>query len=517
MSTNVLIAGGGPTGIWLACELQLAGVTTVVLDRLAEIDPQSRALTVHPRTVETFALRDAHRRLLAAGGRLSSGHFAILDDRLDFRRLDTDFPFTLTIPQARTTALLEERARALGAQIRRGHTLTEFIDRGDAVIASVEGPEGRYSLTAEYLVGCDGTRGVVRTGVGIDAEGARFTTLGWLGEVTLSRPPEVPVVSRWGLDGTAMCVALPDGRHRIVGHVPEDARTDHPGELTFGEFRHLVVRVLGTDYGMRSPTWLSRFGNTTRLATAYRRGRVLLAGDAAHQHMPAGGVGLNVGVQDAMNLGWKLAATVNGWAPPDLLDTYHAERHPVGADTIEHTQAQTALMTNFSPEGQALRSLLGKLIAERPQFENALTERLSGLSVRYPAAPQAHPIVGERAPNLALSERDRLFGLFADGRYALVDFGLCDRHTVTDPTPGGDTRHIVRYRAARACGQERPAWSGVSAALIRPDGYIAWATDESDPAKLTAEIADAARATHNAGARTGHDQKRRMDRAQRIT
>lgn len=484
MDPSVVIAGGGPTGMWLACELRLAGISTVVLDELPEIDPHSRALSVHPRTLETFALRDMHGSLLAEGHQLSSWHFALLEGRLDFRTLDTDFPFTLAIPQQRTTTLLEQHARTLDARILRGHRLTEFVDRGDEVLVSVDGPTGEYSITTEYLVGCDGTRSVVRQGAGIGFEGTRFSALGWLGEVTLDRPPPGDVDSVWGIDGAAMCVALPNGEYRFAGNAPEDVRTDWPDELTFDEFRKVVTRTMGTDYGMHSPTWLSRFSNSSRLAASYGKGRVFLAGDAAHQHMPAGGVGLNVGVQDAMNLGWKLAAAINGWAPDGLLDTYQSERRPVGAETIEHTQAQTAIMTNFSQQGAALRSLLGKFIADQPQLRDALSEMLSGLSVRYPTTRPSHPLVGGRAPNLQLSADDTLFPLLNSGHYVLVQFGAVDLDVYESP-------RIIRYRAAQ--GQERPEWSSVGAALIRPDGYVAWAGGAGEATTLTAETNHAVR------------------------
>ncbi|MER5784522.1 FAD-dependent monooxygenase [Streptomyces mobaraensis] len=488
MEQSVVIVGGGPTGAWLACELRLAGVPTVVLEREPEVDPHSRALTVHPRTIETLALRGAHRELLAEGGRIPSGHFAVLDERLDFRELDTDFPFTLTIPQARTTELLRRRALALGADLRCGHRVTGCTETGAAVTVSVEGPDGAYTLEVAYVVGCDGTRSLVRRCAGVAFDGTPHTALGTLGDVVLDDPPPGAVASAWTTDGTLIAVPLPDGRHRIVMHSPEDVRTGRPGELTFEEFRERVRRVVGTDYGMRDPSWLSRYGNTSRLARRYRAGRFLLAGDAAHQHMPAGGVGLNVGVQDAMNLGWELAAVVDGRAPEELLDTYHSERHPVGADTIEHTQAQTALMMGFSPQGAALRSLLGKLIAERPQLRDALAERLSGLSVHYPPPGRAHPLTGHRAPNLRLSDTRSLFDVLRDGRPAFVGFGR------TDGLGDADGR-INRCRCPLA--PDRAAWAGVNAVLVRPDGYIGWATGETDASALAAESRTAAAALYD--------------------
>ncbi|CAL9498292.1 FAD-dependent monooxygenase [Streptomyces sp. enrichment culture] len=493
MGKNVVVVGGGPTGMWLACELRLAGVPTVVLEQDADIDQHSRALTVHPRTIETLALRGAHVDLLAEGGRIPSGHFAVLDDRLDFRPLDTDFPFTLTLPQARTTELLQTRAVALGADVRRGHRVTDCVATDGEVAVSVQGPDAAYVLEAAYVVGCDGTRSLVRERAGIDFDGTRFTALGALADVVLADPPSGPVTSEWTPQGTLMLVPLSGGRHRIALHSPEDLRTDWPGEPSLEEIRARVRRIAGTDYGMHSPSWLSRYGNTSRLARHYRKGRFLLAGDAAHQHMPMGGVGLNVGVQDAMNLGWKLAATLQGRAADALLDTYHDERHPVGADTIEHTQAQTALMAGFSPQGSALRSLLGKLIAQQPQLRDALAERLSGLSVQYP--PQGgrhHPLTGCRAPNLRLSDTEHLFDLLGDGRPVLVDFGR-----VGGPGTGGTDARTNRYRCPPGGEQSRPAWAAVSAALIRPDGYVGWASDETDPDALSDETGKAVAALHH--------------------
>ncbi|MGV9895809.1 FAD-dependent monooxygenase [Streptomyces tendae] len=496
METSVVIVGGGPTGMWLACELRLAGVPTVVLEQDRAIDPYSRALTLHARTIETFALRGAHRELLAGGGRIPSGHFAVLDDRLDFAGLDTDFPYTLTIPQARTTELLQRRAVSLGADVRRGHRVTDCVDTGETVTVSVDGPDGAYVLEAAYAVGCDGTRSTVRRCAGIAFEGTRFTALGALGDVVLDAPPPGPVTSEWTVRGTLMLVPLSGGRHRIVVHSPEDLREDWPGELTLEELRERVRRIAGTDYGMHSPSWLSRYSNTSRVARHYRKGRILLAGDAAHQHMPMGGVGLNVGVQDAMNLGWKLAATVRGRAADTLLDTYHLERHPVGEDTIEHTQAQTAIMSVFSPQGAALRSLLGKLIAERPQLNDALAQRLSGLAVAYTLPGQHHLLAGGRAPNLKLSDTEHLFDLLADGRPLLIDFGRLDRVDAGSLLSDHVAAPFNRYRCPRPTGQSRPAWAGVSAALIRPDGYVAWASDDTDPAAVTTGAAGAVAALH---------------------
>ncbi|WP_067541672.1 FAD-dependent monooxygenase [Nocardia crassostreae] len=470
---EVAIVGAGPVGLWLAGELRLAGVSVVVLEARTERDPNSKALTIHPRTIEVLASRGLAERFLKEGRTIPRGHFGMLESWLDFELLDTQYPFTLVLPQARTEELLEERARAAGADIRRGQRVSGLHQNEDEVTVHFE---EQPDLTARWVVGCDGVRSVVREASGIGYPGTPSTVLGWLADVELAAPPEVPAFSRWDQAGLMLVAPIPGGHHRLVGFGPEDLRTDWPGELSLDEVRTRTRTVTGTDWGIHSPIWLSRFGNASRQADRYRQGRVLIAGDAAHQHFPAGGVGMNVGIQDAMNLGWKLAATVHGWAPEGLLDSYHTERHPVGAALLRSTQAQTAVMSAFSPEGAQLRALLSELIATRPGFAHPLAEQLSGLAVAYPAAPDAHPLTGTRAPDFELPDGSTLFAALCGGTHVLLDF--------TD-----------RVSACRAAGvtrllpiSDRPDWTGVAAALVRPDGYLAWVGDDTTglPAALRA-------------------------------
>ncbi|MEI5101002.1 FAD-dependent monooxygenase [Streptomyces sp. PmtG] len=482
---HVVIAGAGPVGLWLAAELRLGGVPVTVLEARAAPSPHSKALTVHPRTLEVLASRGAVAPFLAEGLRIPSGHFGALEHRLDFRVLDTPYPFTLALPQVRTEALLEERARAAGADVRRGHLLTGLAEHASGVRVEVTGPQGGYaSLTAAYVVGCDGTRSTVRTAAGIGFPGTDATVWGWLGDVVLDAPPAGPGMSVSTPKGGLMCVALPGGLHRLVGHAPEGQRATPPGRFTLEELRAHVVAITGHDFGMREPRWLSRFGNAARQAETYRRGRVLLAGDAAHMHFPAGGVGLNAGVQDAANLGWKLAAVVRGDAPERLLDTYHHERHPVGAALLEATRAQTALMTAYSSDGQALRALLSDAVATVPALSRRLAERLAALDIAYettftgpyettftgPGAARRHPLTGWRAPDLRLADGVGLFGLLHAGRPVLLDF---------DGHGGGPSADVVVHQGPPV--GTHPAWAGVGAALIRPDGHVAWARDAVRP------------------------------------
>ncbi|WP_432837504.1 FAD-dependent monooxygenase [Dactylosporangium sp. CA-092794] len=406
---DVVIVGAGPTGLWLAGELRLGGASVTVLETRPARDPNSKALTIHPRTIELLDCRGIVEPFLAEGIRIPNGHFGGLPDRMDFSVLDTPFPFTLALLQARTEELLEARAAGLGATIRRGREVTGLTGGGVELA-------GGETVAARYVVGCDGARSTVRAAAGIDFPGTDATAWGWLGDVVLGAPPERGFASIAGVAGGLMVVPLPGGIHRIVGGDPSGNRPDWPGELTMDEFRATVTRIAGTDFGMRDPVWLSRFGNATRQAAAYRKGRVLLAGDAAHVHFPTGGVGMNVGIQDAHNLGWKLAAVVAGRADEALLDTYHEERHPVGAELLRHTRAQTALMTTYSPEGQALRSVLSGLIAAAPDMSRELAERLSGLSVAY--------ATGKRVRNLRLAGGGTLFERLRAGTHVETEEGL---------------------------------------------------------------------------------------------
>lgn len=477
---NVVIAGGGPVGLWLAAELRRGQVPVTVIEERTQIDEHSKALTIHPRTIEVLASRGLHDTFLAEGVQIPNGHFGVLGNRLDFRTLETPYPFTLALPQSRTEQLLEEEALRLEATVVRGHRVTGFTEHAEAVTVQVQGPQEAYELRAACLVGCDGTRSTVRTAAGIDFPGTSSTTLGWLGDVVLDDPPRLGY-SAFNRHGGLLIAPLPGGLHRIVGHSPDSFTTEWPGDLTLAELQRNVQAIAGDDFGMHDPSWLSRFGNATRLAAEYRRGRVLLAGDAAHQHLPAGGVGMNVGIQDAHNLGWKLAATLNGWAPDTLLDTYHDERRPVGARLIEHTRAQAALVTAFTPEGLALRALLSEMIAEVPAFSRELAMRLTALDVCYPATdPAAHPLTGTRAPDLSFAGEDEgLFAMLRTDAYLLLD--LTADHVLSDRTP-------PRLAARTGPLVEPPAaWDGVRAALIRPDGHVAWAgTDTEDSALLAA-------------------------------
>ena len=341
---DVIVVGGGPTGVMLASELRLHGVHVVVLEKDVEPTKVVRALGLHTRSVEVMDQRGLLERFLALGKQYPVGGFFAGIPKPPPERLDTAHPYTLGIPQPAVDRLLTEHALELGVEIRRGSELVGLSQDEDGV--NVELADGTH-LRALYVVGCDGGRSLVRKllGVGFPGEPTRVETL--LGEMEATEDPETiaAVVAdvrktqlRFGLG------LLGDGVYRVV--VPAEGLSgDRMVPPTLEDFKRQLVATAGTDFGVHSPRWRSRFGDATRLAEQYRTGRVLLAGDAAHIHPPVGGQGLNLGIQDAFNLGWKLAAEVNGWAPEGLLDSYHDERHPVAADVLDNTRAQMQLMS----------------------------------------------------------------------------------------------------------------------------------------------------------------------------
>ncbi|TQM78035.1 2-polyprenyl-6-methoxyphenol hydroxylase-like FAD-dependent oxidoreductase [Saccharothrix saharensis] len=456
---DVIVAGAGPTGLMLAAELRLHGVRVLVLDREPEPTGVVRSMGLHARSIEVMDQRGLLERFLEHGRRHPLGGFFAGIDKPAPERLDTAHGYVLGIPQPVTDRLLGERAAELGAEIRRGRELVGVEQDEDGV--TVELADGSR-VRSGHLVGCDGGRSTVRKllGVGFPGEPARVETL--LGEMRTDVPPEAvaEVVAdvrrtreRFGL------VPLGAGVYRVV--VPaEGVAEDRSVPPTLEEFRQRLRAVAGTDFGVHSPRWLSRFGDATRLAERYRSGRVLLAGDAAHVHPPTGGQGLNLGVQDAFNLGWKLAAEVAGWAPEGLLDTYEAERRPVAAAVLDNTRAQMELMST-EPGARAVR----RLVAELMDFEvvnRHLIGKITALGVRYDFG-EGHELLGRRMRDVGL-RRGRLYELTRSGRGLLLD--QTGRLSVGGWADRVD--HVVDV------SQE----VDVPAVLLRPDGHVAWAGED---------------------------------------
>lgn len=470
MDTDVVISGAGPTGLLLGIELALAGVRVRILERQTARHDQSRALTLHPRSIEILELRGIADRFLASGHTVPGWHFAALSRRLDFSVLDTRHGYTLFLEQARTERLLEERARELGVEVSYGHALTSLTQDEEGVEAEGTGPEGDFRLRAAYAVGCDGGRSTVRESAGIAFPGSDATMSAMLGDFAVVDEEEIAAAGQTPV----LIVPLADGLTRFVLTDPRRMRVAPSEPVTFEEFRDALVTLTGSSFGIAEPHWLSRFGNATRLARTYRTGRVFLAGDAAHIHFPAAGQGLNAGLQDAMNLGWKLAAQINGWAPPGMLDTYHAERFPVGELIADNTQVQTLLLEltlvpEYERPATALRELLDSLLTI-PEVNARLAGLVSALATSYPA-PDGDPLVGTRMPDLPLSSA-RVSELVHGGTFGYVDFtGL----------GGAQVRAGWKDRITAAVGDRRSWDQEVSEVLVRPDGHIAWVGRDDAP------------------------------------
>ena len=478
----VVIAGGGPTGLMLAGELALAGVDVLIVERRPSQDlPGSRAGGLHARTIEVLDQRGIADRFLAEGQVAQVAAFAGVP--LDISAFPTRHPYGLGLWQNHIERILAGWVLdELAVPIQRGREVTGLAQ--DETGVDVELADGE-PLRAGYLVGCDGGRSRVRRAAGIDFPGWEPTTSALLAEVELAEEPE------WGIhsDETGMHsfgrveYEIRDGEIVYADHGPvrvmvTERDVGQTAEPTLRDLSEALVTIYGTDYGVHGPTWITRFTDTTRQAAAYRDRRVLLAGDAAHIHSPVGGQGLNIGVQDAVNLGWKLAQVVEDVSPDSLLNTYHDERHPVAARVLRTTMAQVALR-----RPDARLEALGDVVSELLSMEEPRTRfagMMSGLDVHYDLG-EGHPLLGRRMPDLELVTSDgpvRVFALLHEAWPVLINLG----------EPGGleagPWAKRVRLVDAEYAGEwELPVLGVVSvptAVLVRPDGHVAWVGEQTD-------------------------------------
>jgi 3-(3-hydroxy-phenyl)propionate hydroxylase len=465
----VVVAGGGPTGLMVAGELALAGVDVAIVERRASQDlVGSRAGGLHSRTIEMLDQRGIADRFLSQGQVGQIAGFAWVP--LDISDFPTRHNYGLALWQAHIERILAGWVGELGVPISRGREVTGFAQDDTGVDIALVDSE---SLRAEFLVGCDGGRSLIRKAAGIEFAGWDPSTSHLIAEVEVDQEPE------WGMrhdeKGIHGFSRLEDGPVRVM---VTEQHLGHTSEPTLRDLSKALIAIYGTDYGVHSPTSISRFTDMTRQATAYRDRRVLLAGDAAHVHYPTGGQGLQTGVQDAVNLGWKLAQVVKGVSPESLLDTYHAERHPVAARVLHNTMAQTALLRP-DDRSKAAREAMSELLGmDEPRKRFAAM--MSGLDIHYDLG-EGHPLLGRRMPDLDLVTANgplRVFTLLHDARPVLLDVGELGS---LDITPWADRVQVID--ATYAGTWELPVLGHVAApaaVLIRPDGYVAWVGDGTE-------------------------------------
>ncbi len=483
----VVIAGGGPTGLMLGGELALAGVDVAIIERRTDQKlAGSRAGGLHSRTIEVFDQRGIAERFLGEGQKAQVGGFSFIP--LDISDFPTRHNYGLGLWQNHIERLLAEWVLELGVPINYGNEVAGFAQDDSGVDVGLS--DGR-SMRTQYLVGCDGGRSVIRKTAGIEFPGWDATTSHLVAEVEMTGTPESGMrrdaVGTHGISRVAYEIV--DGRIMYKDEGPfrvmiTEARVGQTTEPTLSDLSDAMTAVYGTDYGINNPIWISRFTDTSRQAASYRNGRVLLAGDAAHVFYPAGGQGLNTGVQDAVNLGWKLAQVIKGVSPDSLLDTYNAERHPVAARVLRNTMAQVAL-GRTDERTNALRETMTTLLGmDEPR--KLVAGELSGLGIRYDFG-EGHPLLGRRMPDLDLVTPDgqvRVVELLHDARAVLLNFG----------DPGGADLSAWADRVRMIDAKYDGMWDipvvgtvdAPAAVLIRPDGYVAWAGDLTQPTLIHA-------------------------------
>ncbi|GHD51833.1 FAD-dependent monooxygenase [Streptomyces galbus] len=496
---SVIVVGAGPTGLLLAGDLATAGVPVTLLDkRPREISNLSRAFVLHARTLEELDARDLADRLESVGRPLENLQlFGRLDLGLDGLR--SRFRHVLVIPQYEVEKALLERAERAGVTFRYGTEVTRLTQDADGVTVTVtssgedagkgtgkesgedrgEGSGGAPAterLHASYVVGADGLHSTVRKAVGLPFPGRAVIRSVVLADVRLAEEPQALLTVNATGKAFAFLAPFGDGYHRVIGWNRDRVVSDH-APLDLDEVKQITRLALGRDFGMHDPRWMSRFHSDERQAPAYRVGRVLLAGDAAHVHSPAGGQGMNTGLQDAANLGWKLAQVVHGRADDALLDSYQSERHPIGRAVLRSSGGIVRLAMAHRPWSRALRAAVSGVVDSVAPVRRRATGQVTGLGYRYPAPRGAHRFTGLRVPDIALADGGRLYASLRGGRFVLI-------------TPGAPETAAHPYDEGRKDRLAVEHWASDrrTAVLVRPDGYAAWASDDADPAAIEAAL-----------------------------
>jgi 2-polyprenyl-6-methoxyphenol hydroxylase-like FAD-dependent oxidoreductase len=461
-STDVIIVGAGPTGLLLAGDLAAAGAEVTIMEKRTTESNLTRAFAVHARSLETLDMRGVADKLLATGTMVP--RVQLLGSRnIELSELKSRYPFVLVTAQYHTEAVLRERALSLGVSIEHGAEVTGLRQDDSGVDVDYVDPHGGTNTRrASYLVGTDGLRSAVRDALGLPFPGQRAVGAMMLADVKFAEPPQDVLAISGNGYGFALAVPFGDGWWRVIcRRAGDDTAEDVPADLE--QIRDLLLHTFGTDFGMHETRWMSRFHSDERQAPHYQVGRVFLAGDAAHVHSPAGGQGMNIGLQDAANLGWKLAAAVFGWAPPGLLDSYETERHPIGKQVLRGSGALLRMILLRNPVLRTVRNGMLNTALNIDPIAHKVSGLLSGIGVRYPAPKGAPDAVGERAPDVALAAEDggpqRLYEALRGGRFVFV------------------TPHVAPSLPEELAGRVdvlAPSQPDGTATLVRPDGYIAW-------------------------------------------
>ncbi|MER6944950.1 FAD-dependent monooxygenase [Nonomuraea sp. NPDC000554] len=465
--TDVLIVGAGPTGLLLAGDLAARGVACMLVEREPRGSKLSRAFVVHARTLEQLDARGVADELIETGTTFKT--MRLFDNlELDMSRLRSRFPFLLCTPQDNTERVLENRTTRLGVEVLRGAEVVSLHQDADGVDVNMRIDGTVHTRRAKFVVGADGVRSVVRDALGVPFLGRSAVDSVMLADVRLAQTPPDELALLTGAEGFCFIAPFGDGRYRIIAW---DRRRPLPSSapVSLQEVSDITRRVMGSDFGMHDVRWLTRFHSDERQVPGYRVGRVFLAGDAAHAHSPVGGQGMNTGLQDAANLGWKLAAAVQGWAPDGLLDTYHAERHPVGRMVVR--LSGRLLTTALAPtwRDRLTRATLRIIMHRFSPVARRLREAISGLAISYAAPRGSHPLAGRRVPDVRLTgEPARLYEALRAGRFVLL--APADEPALTVSPPPAQVMHAT------------PRSTRLPVMLVRPDGYIAWASAAKDPA-----------------------------------